>query len=96
MWVERFLGHTADMLAVHIESDGEHACYIGDLLPTHHHLQPTWVMGYDLDPLRCIEERKRFLARAIPEDWLVLFTHDHQVPAARLRWDEKGKPVVRE
>ena len=74
----------------------EHACYIGDLIPTHHHLDPTWVMGYDLDPLRCIAERKRFYARAIPERWLVLFTHDHQMPAAYVEWNEKGKPVVKE
>jgi glyoxylase-like metal-dependent hydrolase (beta-lactamase superfamily II) len=92
--VEPFPGHTASMLGVHIESGGEHACYIGDLIPTHHHLDPTWVMGYDLDPLTCIAERKRFYARAIPERWLVLFTHDHQVPAAYVEWNEKGKPVV--
>ncbi len=96
IWVEEFPGHTASMLAVHIASEGEHACYCGDLIPTHHHLDPTWVMGYDLNPLRCIEERKRFLKRAIAEDWLVMFPHDHAVPAARLEWNEKGKPVVRE
>jgi glyoxylase-like metal-dependent hydrolase (beta-lactamase superfamily II) len=92
--VERFPGHTASMLAVHLESGGEHGCYISDLLPTHHHLDPAWVMGYDLDPLTCIVERKRFYARAIPERWLVLFTHDHQVPAAYVELNEKGKPVV--
>jgi glyoxylase-like metal-dependent hydrolase (beta-lactamase superfamily II) len=92
--VEPFPGHTAAMLAVHIESRGERACYIGDLIPTHHHLDPTWVMGYDLDPLTCISERKRFYARAIPERWLVLFTHDHQVPAAYVELNEKGKPVI--
>ena len=99
VWVEPFPGHTASMLAVHLESQShagasEHACYIGDLIPTHHHLDPTWVMGYDLDPLTCIAQRKRFLARAIPERWLVLFTHDHQVPAAYVEWNEKGKPVM--
>ena len=52
-------------------------------------------MGYDLDPLRCIEERKRFYARAIPEEWLVLFTHDHDTPMARVGMNEKGKPVVK-
>ncbi|MDQ2925197.1 MAG: MBL fold metallo-hydrolase [Acidobacteriota bacterium] len=93
--VERFPGHTQNMLGVHIESGGEHACYVSDLIPTHHHLDPTWVMGYDLDPLTCIAERKRFYARAIPERWLVLFTHDHQVPAAYVELNEKGKPVVR-
>lgn len=94
VWVEEFPGHTASMLAVHVESEGEHACYCGDLIPTHNHADPTWVMGYDLDPLRCIEERKRFLKRAIAEDWLVMFPHDHAMPAARLKWNEKGKPVV--
>jgi glyoxylase-like metal-dependent hydrolase (beta-lactamase superfamily II) len=95
VWVESLPGHTPDVLGVHVETGGEHACYVSDLIPTHHHLDPTWVMGYDLDPLRCIEEKKRFLARAIAEQWLVVFPHDHQVPAARLRWDEKGKPECR-
>ena len=105
--VELFPGHTAQMMAVHIEpkrpaesrpagsSPAPRACYVGDLIPTAHHLDVTWCMGYDLDPLRVIEERKRLYARAIPEDWLVLFTHDHDTPAARVKLNEKGKPVVK-
>jgi glyoxylase-like metal-dependent hydrolase (beta-lactamase superfamily II) len=92
--VEEFPGHTAQMIGVHIVSGGQHACYIGDLIPTAHHLDPTWVIAYDLDPVRCIEERKRFLQRAIPEEWVVLFTHDHHTPAARVGLNEKGKPVA--
>jgi glyoxylase-like metal-dependent hydrolase (beta-lactamase superfamily II) len=92
--VEVFAGHTAQMMGVHIESGGQHACYIGDLLPTSHHVDPTWVMGYDLDPVTCIAERKRFLARAIPERWMVLFTHDHHMPAATISLNDKGKPVA--
>ena len=95
VWVEGFPGHTPWMLGVHLESGGEHACYVGDLFPTRHHLDPTWVMGYDLDPLGCIEMRKKVLKRAIEEQWLVLFTHDHEVPAAYLQWNEKGKPEVK-
>jgi glyoxylase-like metal-dependent hydrolase (beta-lactamase superfamily II) len=102
---ELFPGHTAHMMGVHIEPPRPvesrpaspvtpHACYIGDLIPTAYHLDPTWVMGYDLDPLRCIEERKRFYARAIPEQWLVLFTHDHATPMARVALNDKGKPVI--
>jgi glyoxylase-like metal-dependent hydrolase (beta-lactamase superfamily II) len=93
--LELFPGHTAHMMAVHIQPQGgPHACYIGDLIPTAHHLDPTWVMGYDLDPLRSIEERKRFYARAIPEQWLVLFTHDHDTPIAQVVLSDKGKPVA--
>jgi glyoxylase-like metal-dependent hydrolase (beta-lactamase superfamily II) len=92
--VECLPGHTETMLAVHIESAGQHACYVSDLMPTTHHLDPTWVMGFDLDPIRCIAERKRFLARAIAEDWLVLFTHDHHTPCAHIALNEKGKPAL--
>jgi glyoxylase-like metal-dependent hydrolase (beta-lactamase superfamily II) len=92
VWVENFPGHTASMLGVHVESGGEHACYVSDLVPTHNHLDATWVMGFDLDPLTCIAQRKKFLKRAIEEKWLVMFTHDHQVPFGFLEWDEKGKP----
>jgi len=94
IWVECFPGHTAQLMAIHIESRGQHACYISDLIPTAHHLDVTWAMGYDLDPLRVIAERKRFYARAIPENWLVLFTHDHHTPMARIALNDKGKPVV--
>ncbi len=93
--VELFPGHTPQVQAVHIESEGAHACYISDLIPTSAHLDLTWGMGYDLDPLRVIEERKRFYARAIPENWLVLFTHDHHTPFARLARDDRGRPILR-
>jgi glyoxylase-like metal-dependent hydrolase (beta-lactamase superfamily II) len=94
--VEMYPGHTDQLLAVHVESGGRHACYVSDLLPTGAHLDVTWVLGYDLDPLRCIEERKRFYSRAIPEQWLVLFTHDHHTPMGYVQWSEKGKPVLRQ
>jgi glyoxylase-like metal-dependent hydrolase (beta-lactamase superfamily II) len=92
--VECFPGHTAQLLAVHIESRSKHACYISDLIPTSAHLDITWVIGYDLYPLTVIEQRKRFYARAIPERWLVLFTHDHQTPMGYIRLNEKGKPEM--
>ena len=92
--VELFPGHTHQLIGVHIESGAEHACYISDLIPTTAHLDPTWVMGYDLDPMECIVQRKRFYQRAIPEKWLVLFTHDHHTPMTRIELNEKGKPTV--
>ena len=90
--VEVFPGHTAQMMAVMLDSGGSRACYISDLMPTSAHLDVTWVMGYDLYPLTCIEQRKRFLSRAIPERWLVLFTHDHHHPMGYVEWGAKGKP----
>lgn len=93
--VEVFPGHTAQMMAVMIDSGGYRACYVADLIPTAAHLDPTWVMGYDLYPLTSIEERKRFLSRAIPQQWLVLFTHDHHRPMGYLQWNDRGKPELK-
>jgi glyoxylase-like metal-dependent hydrolase (beta-lactamase superfamily II) len=92
---EMFPGHTAQLMAVHIDSAGQRASYCSDLIPTSAHLDVTWVMGYDLFPLTCIEERKRFYQRAIPEKWLVLFTHDHHHPMGTIEINEKGKPELR-
>ena len=92
---ELFPGHTAQLMAIHIDSAGQRATYISDLIPTSAHLDATWVMGYDLFPLTCIEERKRFYRRAIPEKWLVLFTHDHDHPMGTIQLNEKGKPELR-
>jgi glyoxylase-like metal-dependent hydrolase (beta-lactamase superfamily II) len=93
--VECYPGHTAQLTAIHIDSGGQRACYISDLLPTSAHLDLTWVMGYDLDPVECIAQRKRFYSRAIPEHWLVLFTHDHHMPMGYVEWSAKSKPVIR-
>ena len=88
-----FPGHTRNMWAVFIRSGGKTACYISDLLPTSWHLEPTWVMAYDLYPLETIENRKKYYAQAIPEQWLTLFTHDPKVPWAHIR-EEGGKFLI--
>ena len=89
--VKVFAGHTRHMQAVFVQSAGKTACYISDLIPTTAHLDLTWVMAFDLFPLETIESRKRFYSRAIPENWLTLFTHDPNVPWAYLKRDEQGK-----
>jgi glyoxylase-like metal-dependent hydrolase (beta-lactamase superfamily II) len=93
--VKVFPGHTHHMQAVIIESRGKMACYVSDLIPTTSHLDPVWVMGYDLDPIACIDNRKKFYEKAIPEGWLVAFTHDHEHPFAYVEQDDRGKPVAR-
>ncbi len=93
--VELFPGHTRQLMGIHIESRGQRACYISDLIPSSAHLDPTWVPAFDLDPLETIAQRKRFYQRAIPEEWLVIFTHDHDTPTARIGLNEKGKPFVK-
>ena len=82
--VALYPGHTRHLQAVFIRSGGKTACYISDLVPTTWHLDVTWVMAYDLFPLETIENRKKYYAQAIAENWLTIFTHDPDIPWAYL------------
>jgi glyoxylase-like metal-dependent hydrolase (beta-lactamase superfamily II) len=93
--VEVFPGHTRDLQAIIIQSGGQTACYISDLIPTSAHLDLNWVMAFDLYPVESVESRKRYYARALPENWLTMFTHDPQVPWTYLEKDERGKIVAK-
>jgi glyoxylase-like metal-dependent hydrolase (beta-lactamase superfamily II) len=92
--VEVYPGHTRDMQAIYVRGGGKTACYISDLIPTSSHLDLYWLMSFDLYPVQSVESRKRFYSRALPENWLVMFTHDHQIPWAYLQKDERGKIAV--
>jgi glyoxylase-like metal-dependent hydrolase (beta-lactamase superfamily II) len=72
------------------------ACYISDLMPTTAHIDLTWGMGFDLYPLDTIESKKEYYARALPEKWLTIFTHDPHVPWAYIEKDDSGKMVAKE
>ncbi|MFZ0295629.1 MAG: MBL fold metallo-hydrolase [Candidatus Sulfotelmatobacter sp.] len=93
--VKQFPGHTAHMQAVIVESGGRTACYISDLMPTTAHIDITWGMAFDLYPLQTIESKKQYYAKAIPEKWLTVFTHDAERPWAYVEKDEVGKMVAR-
>jgi len=93
--VKVFPGHTETMQAIILQSGGKTACYISDLIPTTAHLDLTWGMAFDLLPVQTIESKKKYYARAIPEKWLTMFTHDPQVPWCYVEKDERGKMVVR-
>jgi glyoxylase-like metal-dependent hydrolase (beta-lactamase superfamily II) len=77
-------------------SDLQTACYISDLMPTTAHMDLTWGMGFDLYPLDTIASKKEYYARALPERWLTVFTHDPKVPWAYIEQEESGKMVARE
>jgi glyoxylase-like metal-dependent hydrolase (beta-lactamase superfamily II) len=94
--VRTFPGHTAHMQAVIVESGGRTACYISDLIPTTAHIDLTWGMSFDLYPLQTIESKKQYYAKALPEKWLTVFTHDPKVPWAYVEKDESGRMMARE
>jgi glyoxylase-like metal-dependent hydrolase (beta-lactamase superfamily II) len=86
-------GHTPHHQGVLLESDGVRAFVVADLVPTAAHLPLPWIMGYDVEPLVTLETKRRILARAAAEDWLILFVHDPQIAWARVKHDGRGYVV---
>ncbi|HEY6465292.1 MAG TPA: MBL fold metallo-hydrolase [Candidatus Acidoferrales bacterium] len=78
-------GHTADMQCVKLSGGGKTAFLLADLVPTTAHLPLAWGMGYDLFPLIVLENKRKWLPRIAAEEWISLFVHDPDVPAAYLR-----------
>jgi len=91
--VEVLPGHTRDMQCVWIESEGECACFIGDLVPTRAHLPYPWIMAFDLYPLETLANKQRFLPQLAARGALVIFPHDAETPCVRLR-EESGKMLA--
>ncbi len=82
--VEVVPGHTGHMQCVRIESRGERAYFISDLVATRHHLPYTWIMSLDLYPMETLANRKRLLPQLADGRTLVIFPHDAEAPWARL------------
>ncbi len=89
-------GHTRHHQGVMIESEGQVAFFLGDLIPTVSHLPLPYVMGYDLYPIQTLETKRWVLDRAYRERWLLLFEHDPLVQAGYVRGDETGKYFLEE
>ena len=50
---------------VWIESGGQRAAYVADLMPTTAHLPPAWIMGYDLYPMDTLAAKQAFIREAL-------------------------------
>jgi glyoxylase-like metal-dependent hydrolase (beta-lactamase superfamily II) len=88
-------GHTVGQQLPRFHGEGTHLTYCGDVVPTHAHLRPSWVMGYDLFPVTTVEEKKVLLAEALEDDGILFFEHDAEMAACRLV-ERDGEIVFRE
>jgi glyoxylase-like metal-dependent hydrolase (beta-lactamase superfamily II) len=83
-------GHVPFHQSILLESKGEKAFYLADLVPTAAHLPLPWIMGYDVEPLVTLETKRRVLARALKEEWLLIFEHDATHAWGRVAHDGKA------
>lgn len=93
--VECTRGHTPGHQIVIIGKGLGSIAYPADLIPTAAHVHLPFIMAYDHKPLKTLEEKKILLARALEENWTLVFEHDPKCATCRLE-ERNGKVMVRE
>jgi len=93
--VAKIPGHNADIQAVVIRGGGKTLAFVADLFPTRHHVPLPWIMAYDLYPLQSLETKRKWAARAVEENWMLVFGHDPDWEAGLLV-ERAGKVQVEE
>jgi glyoxylase-like metal-dependent hydrolase (beta-lactamase superfamily II) len=83
-------GHTDDMMLPQINYNGKIVVYMADLLPSQGHIPIPYIMAYDMQPLRTLQEKKSFLKEAVENDYILFFEHDPKYECCNLQQTEKG------
>lgn len=84
-------GHSSGHAVVRMASNGEAAYHLGDILPTHVHQNPLWVMAYDDYPMDSIFAKEKWIAEAVEANAWLTFYHDAFVRA--IKWDDQGDVI---
>jgi glyoxylase-like metal-dependent hydrolase (beta-lactamase superfamily II) len=83
-------GHVPWHQSIMIESGGETAVFLADVIPTSGHLPLVYIMGYDLEPLRTLESKRALYRDAVAGGWWFIFEHDPDLAMARVIPEGKG------
>ncbi|HZG71369.1 MAG TPA: MBL fold metallo-hydrolase [Chondromyces sp.] len=84
-------GHSNGHSIIVIESNGEKLIHMADLLGTHAHLNPLWVMAYDDYPMDSIFAKQEWLPKAMEENAWFFFYHDAFYRA--IKWNKEGEII---
>ncbi len=83
-------GHTSFQQMIKVHDSSNTVLFCGDLFPFTSHIPIPYVMGYDLQPLITVQEKKKILPITIEQNWKLFFEHDPEVIMATVT-EAQGK-----
>ncbi|MGR3176226.1 MAG: MBL fold metallo-hydrolase [Candidatus Scalindua sp.] len=83
-------GHTTGLQLVRISDERNTLVYCADLIPTTSHIKIPYIMGYDIEPLKIMREKKELLSLACNDNWTLFLEHDIITEAVKVKKTEKG------
>ena len=85
-------GHSEGHAIIRLEQNGEVLLHMADIMPTHAHQNPLWVMAYDDYPMTSVFAKERIMKEALENSYKFIFYHDAYY--RMIQWDANGKEVV--
>lgn len=89
-------GHTPGHQIVKIQDSDETAYFLGDLVPSEHHLNHYAMRQMDVDPIQSKKAKTLILRQAVKDNSLMLFYHSVHAKVGKLEQDQDKKFVLRE
>jgi glyoxylase-like metal-dependent hydrolase (beta-lactamase superfamily II) len=89
--IKVFNGHTFGMIAPIIHWGATKLMYMADLIPAAAHIPVNYVMGYDIQPLITMEEKKSLLPWLESEQIWLVFEHDASFCRAQVQQNDRGQ-----
>ena len=83
-------GHTFAQQMIKISDSSDTVLYCADLMPFVSQIRIPYVMGYDIQPMITVQEKKKYLRLAADENWQIYFGHDPEFAIATVKHTEKG------
>lgn len=77
-------GHAQGHQIVMFNHGGERIVFLGDLVPTHHHLNLPVISAFDYSPEGTLEQKREILLDAERQGWLIVFSHGYDTKAGYL------------
>ncbi|WP_319479819.1 MBL fold metallo-hydrolase [uncultured Draconibacterium sp.] len=88
--IRLFDGHTPGQILPILHTKKHSFVYTSDLFPTAANIPLLWISAYDLDPVKVMEEKGRFLKEAAENNYIFFFEHDYYTECASVQETEKG------
>ena len=81
---------------IKITVENESLVFCSDLIPLKSHLKIPWIMGYDLNAMKTLEEKSTFLTEAAEKTGYFFFYHDPKTIAVKIKKSEKYFDIIEE
>ncbi|MET1014684.1 MAG: MBL fold metallo-hydrolase [Paenisporosarcina sp.] len=85
-------GHSAGHSIIKLIQNDETLIHMADIMPTHAHQNPLWVLAFDDYPMSSIYAKEKIMKDALANGHGFIFYHDALYRL--IKWDETGKEII--